>query len=482
MKQIVFLCLFPILVFGQTQIGDDINGESNNNFSGTSVSSSSDGTIIAIGAPNNNNDNGTNSGHTRVYRNIDNIWTQIGEDIDGVDGSRFGTSVSLSADGSILAIGGPNSNNSSSSNTGYVRVYRNINNSWTQIGKNIVFPNTNAIFSESFGSNVKISENGYIIVISDRDRGSVSVFENLGDIWTQIGENIIGEIPVIPIENGLSISDDGNIIAIGTPYVDSGYVSVFENIGDVWTQIGENINGETSGDKSGTSISLSADGSILAIGAPENDDLNNFRIGHVRIYRNVGGNWIQVGEDIDGESPEDRFGSSVSLSSNGNIVAIGAPFSFGNGTSGDVQIYQNINEVWVKMGNDINGDEFDNRFGASLSISSNGSIVAIGAPGNGDNGVVSGHVKIFDLSEILNTNNTKLENNIITYPNPASKMVQIKLNERTVLENILFYDMSGKEVLKSSSTIVDISTLVSGVYSTKIVTNKGVIVKQLIVK
>ena len=42
--------------------------------------------------------------------------------------------------------------------------------------------------------------------------------------------------------------------------------------------------------------------------------------------------------------------------------------------------------------------------------------------------------------------------------------------------------MSGKEVLKSSSTIVDISTLVSGVYSTKIVTNKGVIVKQLIVK
>ena len=64
-------------------------------------------------------------------------------------------------------------------------------------------------------------------------------------------------------------------------------MSVFENIGDVWTQIGE-----TSGDKSGTSISLSADGSILAIGAPENDDLNNFRIGHVRIYRNVGGNWI----------------------------------------------------------------------------------------------------------------------------------------------------------------------------------------------
>ena len=123
------------------------------------------------------------------------------------------------------------------------------------------------------------------------------------------------------------------------------------------------------------------------------------------------------------------------------------------------------------------GDDIENRFGSSLSISSNGSIVAIGASGNGDNGVVSGHVKIFDLSEILNTNNTKLENNIITYPNPASKLVQIKLNERTVLENILFYDMLGKEVLKSSSTIVDISTLVSGVYSTKIVTNKGVIVK-----
>ena len=90
-----------------------------------------------------------------------------------------------------------------------------------------------------------------------------------------------------------------------------------------FTQIGNDINGEIANDYSGWSVSLSADGSVVAIGATNNKDNGN-NSGHVRIYKNVNNHWTQVGGDIDGEAAEDELGYSVSLSSDGNVVAVGA--------------------------------------------------------------------------------------------------------------------------------------------------------------
>ena len=66
-------------------------------------------------------------------------------------------------------------------------------------------------------------------------------------------------------------------------------------------------------DYSGYSVSLSADGSVVAIGAYLNDG-NGGNSGHVRIYENDNGTWTQIGSDIDGEgSSSDYSGNSVSL-------------------------------------------------------------------------------------------------------------------------------------------------------------------------
>ena len=105
-------------------------------------------------------------------------------------------------------------------------------------------------------------------------------------------------------------------------------------------QIGHDIDGEAAYDYSGSSVSLSSDGSIVAIGAKENDG-NGTESGHVRIYQNISGTWTQIGDDIDGEAARDYSGSSVSLSSDGSVVAIGAYGNDGNGSdSGHVRIYQ----------------------------------------------------------------------------------------------------------------------------------------------
>ena len=91
----------------------------------------------------------------------------------------------------------------------------------------------------------------------------------------------------------------------------------------VWNQLGIDLYGEAGGDKSGWSVSLSADGTTVAIGAIVMME-NGTDSGHVRVYNFNGTGWVQMGDDIDGEAADDQSGYSVSLSADGTIVAIGA--------------------------------------------------------------------------------------------------------------------------------------------------------------
>jgi hypothetical protein len=90
-----------------------------------------------------------------------------------------------------------------------------------------------------------------------------------------------------------------------------------------WMQLGSDIDGEAIGDESGTALAMSADGLVVAIGAPRND--GSFRdAGHVRVYAYTGSSWVKRGADIDGEAELDQSGLSVSLSDDGLVLAIGA--------------------------------------------------------------------------------------------------------------------------------------------------------------
>ena len=125
MKKVLLFILLPLLSMAQTQIGADIDGEAVNDRSGYSVSLSSDGTTVAIGAYGNDG-SGTDAGSVRIYKNVSGTWTKIGADIDGEAAGDFsGESVSLSSDGTTVAIGArPNAG--SGFNAGSVRVYQNV--------------------------------------------------------------------------------------------------------------------------------------------------------------------------------------------------------------------------------------------------------------------------------------------------------------------------------------------------------------------
>merc|ERR1740124_1192994 len=108
--------------------------------------------------------------------------------------------------------------------------------------------------------------------------------------------------------------------------------------------MGADIDGEAEYDYSGTAVSMSADGNIVAIGAHSNDGATETesRIGHVRVYEYKSDGWVQVGVDIDGEAAGDKSGASVSISADGSLVAIGSQMNAGvNGSaSGHVRVYK----------------------------------------------------------------------------------------------------------------------------------------------
>ncbi|CAK0827785.1 unnamed protein product [Prorocentrum cordatum] len=195
--------------------------------------------------------------------------------------------------------------------------------------------------------------------------------------WSQVGQDIDGEASDDTSGLSVSLSSDGSRVAIGARYNDgagsnSGHVRVYGLSGITWSQVGQDINGEASDDYSGSSVSLSSDGSRVAIGAYGNDGAGS-NSGHVRVFGLSGNTWSQVGQDIDGEAESDLSGWSVSLSSDGSRVAIGAYGNDGAGSSsGHVRVFGLSGNTWSQVGQDIDGEAGGDLSGTSVSLSSDG--------------------------------------------------------------------------------------------------------------
>jgi hypothetical protein len=142
-----------------------------------------------------------------------------------------------------------------------------------------------------------------------------------------------------------------------------------------WSLIGTDIDGVTAGDILGYSVSLSKDGNILAVGAPN----SNGNIGYVKVYQKVNGAWQLFGPQIDGEQVGEQFGFSVSLSGDGYTLAVGSP-SYDNTGCGRVFKYNNSQKKWVQYGSTLLSGGAGYNVGYSISLNYNGSVLAIGAP------------------------------------------------------------------------------------------------------
>ena len=311
-----------------------------------------------------------------------------------------------------LAVGAPGFDDNDD-RPGYVEVYYEQSDSAGSWKWELVGTFEGETNGDLFGKSVSLSQNGEMLAVgapgwydSDDRPGYVRVYMKEDDEWTQLGEAIEGDANGDMFGWSVSISSDGTTVAIGAPTNDdfSGYVKVYEAVEDGdggvarWQQVGQDIDGENEVDLSGWSVSLSADGMTVAIGAVYNDD-GGVDSGHVRIYNLIDDEWEKIGEDIDGQNPGDEFGTSVSISSDGLTVAVGAPYNNDNGDfSGKVQVYRLIDGYWIQVGQDLIGAAIEDFLGWSVSLSNDGKTLAIGAWGNdNDNGDDAGHVRVYQL-------------------------------------------------------------------------------------
>ena len=298
-------------------------------------------------------------------------------------------SFSLSRDGTFMAVGYPEK--------GAACVYVRTGPTYTRRVDCL----SGSSDTRNYGWTVKLSDDGNVLAViqpgRNLDYGRVLVYSWNGFNYVARGVNPL----LVAYGLTISLSENGDVLALGAPDnsvsgAKSGTVYVYSWFNGTYTKRGPGINGTTTMETFGTSVSLSIDGNILAVGAPGK---GGDKTGCVRVYSWDGNNYIpRTNDTLDGERPGDNYGHSVSLSSDGMILAVGA---FGN-DAGRVLMYK-WNGTTYGQGGKIFGQVIDDHFGYSVSLSGDGKKLAVGAPyydkpkneTSGEKESKSGNVRVF---------------------------------------------------------------------------------------
>lgn len=318
-------------------------GDFEDNLFGFAVAMSVDGGTIAIGAPGHSYDRG----QVKLFRRTGDEWTQIGQTLEGDSPKdKLGLSIDLSAKGNRVAITIPGSVRGVG---GRARVfqYDGAVDEWHQLGEDLL--------GRVGESSLSMSSDGNIVALGamafqeDTGNSGVRVYEYIGGgsqaDWSLLGSEIIVALPFLEKRKydttwSPSISSDGKTIAIGSGVPGAqGYgsgndieyhlvVKMFRYDDDsrVWFQLGSNQHDKKGKHLISYNAALSGDASVLVIGDP-GGYARGFNSGHAHVLRLVEGEWVHIERELDGTDPGDRFGMSVSISSDGSRVACGAPKS-----------------------------------------------------------------------------------------------------------------------------------------------------------
>jgi hypothetical protein len=407
-------------------IGTEMRGLSQADFAGASVALSRDGTTLVFGAPRSNDfmtyddllDN-WGPGYSEVYEfNADTqSWDRIGSRLEGdTDTQRHGHAVAINTDGTRIAIG-------SAANyrfLGHVAVWAwdASSDDWARLGDDVVLDDQVAgstypgASDPTCGISVAMSDDGSLVaagcVSHAGTGGAVQVFrwDEEGMAWQEHGQRLA------EAHNGhmVALSGDGQVLAIGSPLNevnglnDAGDARVYAWEDGAWASRGDPLDGEAAQGMFGKSLALSADGGILAVGAPgyvqyrgcEDATDDTSCKGSVRVYAWEGGEWAPMGDAIVGPNAASHLGESVALSATGDVLAIGShgvdagPSGTANDPrtredeghlEGRVYAWNAVNSAWSLIGDGIDGgtDQGMNDVSSSVALSANGTRLAMGA-------------------------------------------------------------------------------------------------------
>jgi hypothetical protein len=371
------------------------SGASDDQF-GYSCALSSDGTTAIVGQPYDDNAKGTNAGSAVVFIRSGTTWTEqaVLTYSAGAANDTLGFSVDLSSDGNTAICGVP-SDNPSGSSSGSAVVFTRSGVTWTQ---QAVLTYSSGASSDLFGYSVALSGDGNTAICgallddpSGSNSGSAIVFTRSGVTWTEQA-TLTHSVGAAGANFGTSVdlSSNGNTAIVGAPN-DSllgstrGSAVVFIRSGVTWTeQATLRYSAATNGDSLGVSVALSSDGNTAIAGAPYADPGGLASAGVVVVFTRSGATWKeQSALTYSGKDYNDKFGYSVSLSGNGDVVISGTPGTPGTNAGAAVMFARN-NGLWNQQSalSYLSGSSGD-YLGWSVALSTDSNVAIAGAPGVG---------------------------------------------------------------------------------------------------
>jgi hypothetical protein len=379
--------------------------------------------LIAVGS-NNSNVNVTNklTANSIIAGKVQHSPVEISKiltSFDSTDSDTF-SRIDISKDGSTLAVGAWGWEGATGTNRGGVYIYDWNGSNWIQRGS--VLEAADAADSDGFGFSVSLSSNGSILAVglpnwegaSGTDRGGVYIYDWNGSSWVQRG-SVLEAADAADTDGfgvDVSLSDDGAILIVGANLwegatgTNRGGVYIYDWNGSSWVQRGSVLEAADAADNDafGISVSISSNGSILAVGANTWEGTTGTNRGGVYIYDWNGSAWVQRGSVLEASdaADSDAFGRYVSLASDGSILAVSAfTWEGATGTNrGGVYIYDWNGSSWVQRGSVLEADDAadSDQFGVSVSICKDGSILAVGSQGwEGSTGTSRGAVYTYTL-------------------------------------------------------------------------------------
>lgn len=348
----------------------------------------------------------------------------------------YGTSVAVSADGDNVVVGAPTRPDHQ---YGGISIVQRIDGLWshasppptelTRLNGELA---AEPIENQLFGASVAMSASGDVVVVGAYPAvgivNAVYVFRASGSTWTQT--EIVGPIDT-RFGHTLSLSGDGMTLAVGayhdphsTPSISTSFPApgtpsdeaVFGSVfiygweGDVWqprAYIKPMIPGAV--DAFGASLALSADGNVLAVGAPfepsrnaESTDSGAPNAGAAYVFERESGGWSET-VFLKANAPHegDFFGAAVAVSGDGNWVAVGVPHASDPGVGvADIEVEAGHDDLSGQYGSayvfhrSLGGGwaralycrasytQLNAHFGFSVALSFDGSYLAVGSPGD----------------------------------------------------------------------------------------------------
>lgn len=265
---------------------------------GATLAISSDGLRVIVGAPRDDTTAGADAGSAQVFVRTGTTWTQEASLLaaGGAAGENFGSSVSMTADGSRAIIGAPDDATAFGASAGSARVFSRTGSVWTE--EAALYPAAGAATGAA-GTAVSISGDGtralVTVLFGVAPSGRCArVFTRSGTTWTE-------EATLVPSGSAdqfgfaATMSNDGSRAFIGAAaYIVSaagrfhGSVWVYTRSGTTWTEAATAIASDREeGDQLGASIAVSSDGSMLLAGAHWDDTSVGTRAGTARFFRLV---------------------------------------------------------------------------------------------------------------------------------------------------------------------------------------------------